>query len=96
MTLTYEYDGNLITNEAWSGALSGSVLPEFTDDFLLRTEGVNGAHHVDFGRDHDSLPILIGDVLFDEDPPYADPNGTVMALTWDPTRPCSPGEHRAS
>jgi YD repeat-containing protein len=42
-TLTYGYDGGLLTDTTWSGAVSGNVHHTFDGNFRLAAESVNGA-----------------------------------------------------
>jgi RHS repeat-associated protein len=54
-TVSYGYDGRLLTSTTWSGTVAGSVSRTYNNDFRVATELVNGANSVAFGYDNDGL-----------------------------------------
>ncbi|HEX8169272.1 MAG TPA: RHS repeat-associated core domain-containing protein [Thermoanaerobaculia bacterium] len=58
-SLTYDYDGSLLTGVAWTGALSGSIRWAYTPELLIASETVGG-DSVDFGYDDDGLLVSAG------------------------------------
>jgi YD repeat-containing protein len=60
MTLTYGYDGNLLTDMTWSGSIAGTVHRVFNNDLRVSSETVNGAGAVSFGYDNDGLLTSTG------------------------------------
>ncbi|MBK9610008.1 RHS repeat-associated core domain-containing protein [Candidatus Amarobacter glycogenicus] len=58
--LAFSYSGELLTQETWSGPVSGNVGWTYDNDFRLSTQTVNGANTVTFGYDNDSLLTTAG------------------------------------
>jgi RHS repeat-associated protein len=54
-TLAFTYDGSLLTNTTWSGAVAGSVSRTFNNFFLPASQSVNGSNTVNFTYDNDNL-----------------------------------------
>jgi RHS repeat-associated protein len=55
-TLSYGYDGSLLTSTGWSGVVGRTVSRTYDNDFRLATESVTGvANSVAFGYDNDGL-----------------------------------------
>jgi len=54
-TVTYGYDGSLVTSTTWSGTVAGSVGRTYNNDLRLASESVNGANSLAFGYDNDGL-----------------------------------------
>ena len=54
-TVSYGYDGSLLTSSTWSGAVTGSVSRAYNNDLRLASESVNGANSLSFGYDNDGL-----------------------------------------
>lgn len=55
----YEYDGPLVTREAWSGPVSGAASYEYNSNLLHSSETV-GSLKIDFGYDDDGLLTSAG------------------------------------
>src|SRR5574337_478099 len=55
ISLTYTYDGSLLTGTTWSGPIAGSVTRTYDTDFRVSSQSVNGANPVAFTYDPDSL-----------------------------------------
>jgi RHS repeat-associated protein len=59
-SLTYTYDGFLLTNTTWTGPVAGSVSRVFDDNFRVTSQSVNGGNSVAFSYDNDSLLTAAG------------------------------------
>src|SRR5947208_5031811 len=59
-TLSYAYDGSLLTGTTWSGAIAGSVNRTYDANFRITAQSVNGANTISFGYDNDSLLTSAG------------------------------------
>jgi RHS repeat-associated protein len=76
-TLTYAYDGSLLTQETWSGSVSGSVQRAYDHDFRLTTQHVNGELAATFQYDVDGLLTAAGALTFERNAM----NGLLMGTT---------------
>ncbi len=54
-TLSYAYDGSLLTGVTWAGAVAGSLSNVYDNNFRITSQSVNGANTVTFTRDNDGL-----------------------------------------
>jgi RHS repeat-associated protein len=54
-SLSFAYDGSLLTGTTWAGAVAGSVTRSFDNNFRVTSQNVNGANAVNFTYDNDSL-----------------------------------------
>jgi len=59
-TLSYNYDGSLLTGTTWTGPVAGSVTRTYDTDFRVVSESVNGANPITFQYDPDSLLTQAG------------------------------------
>ncbi len=85
-TLSYTYDGALVTSETWGGplgAIAGQVSWTYDSDFRLASESVNGTTPVTFGYDPDSLLTQAGAVSLTRDPQTAFVIGTALGSLTD-------------
>ncbi len=57
---TFARDGLLLTNETWSGAVTGSVSFRYDRDFRVTNQLVNGLGPISFSYDRDNLPTNAG------------------------------------
>ena len=78
-TLTYTYNGALLTQTAWTGTLSGSVDRTYDNDFRVISLSVNGANAIAFQYDADSLLIKAGDLMLTR----SAQNGLLTSTTLD-------------
>ena len=62
-TLSYVYDGSLLTDVTWSGTIDGTVSRGFDNNFRTISRTVNGAGTVLFGYDDDGLLTSAGDLV---------------------------------
>jgi len=77
VTLTYGYDGALLTDTAWSGAISGMVHDTYDSNLLLSAESVNGGAPVSFTYDQDGLLSQAGALVLSRSPQ----NGLLLGTT---------------
>ncbi|HEV2722686.1 MAG TPA: IPT/TIG domain-containing protein, partial [Thermoanaerobaculia bacterium] len=60
VSLGYSYDGSLLTQQQWSGAVTGSIGFTYDNDLRLGGESVAGGTTIAFGYDNDSLLTSAG------------------------------------
>ncbi len=60
VSLTFAYDGDLLSSTTWSGVVSGSVSQTYNSSFLIDSMSVNGAHTVSYIYDQDDLLSSVG------------------------------------
>jgi RHS repeat-associated protein len=79
VSLSYLYDGPLVTRTTWSGGgISGRVDRAYDDDLRLRTISVNGANAVTYAYDADSLLRQAGSLVLNRDPETGLLSGTAL------------------
>ncbi|KPJ75573.1 MAG: hypothetical protein AMJ54_14645 [Deltaproteobacteria bacterium SG8_13] len=76
-SITYEYDGPLITQEQLTGTHNRSVYYSHNEDFLLTSLAVPGIGRTDFGYDDDGLLTTVGSFTITRDPD----NGLPLSIT---------------
>ncbi|HEB89302.1 MAG TPA: hypothetical protein ENI85_07005, partial [Deltaproteobacteria bacterium] len=76
-SLSYTFDGPLLSSVSWSGTISGSIAFQYDSDFRVMTESVNGAPGIGFVYDDDSLLVGAGALGITRDPS----NGLVESTT---------------
>ncbi|HYO56161.1 kelch repeat-containing protein [Archangium sp.] len=54
-SLSYSYDGPLVTHATWSGGVSGSVSYGYDTFFQVASVSVNGVNAITYAYDHDGL-----------------------------------------
>jgi len=89
VTLSFGYDGHLLTDVSWSGAIAGALHRDFNDDLRVTSETVNGAAAVSFGYDADGLLTSAGGLTLTRGPQNGRVTGTslgvvVEALSYNP------------
>ena len=67
MSLTYTYDGSLLTRTTWSGPVTGTVERTWDNDFRVISEKVNGGTPVTYQYDADGLLVKAGDLTITRD-----------------------------
>lgn len=60
--LSYTYNGALLTNTAWTGAVSGNVGYGYDNDFRVTSVSLNGANLIAYSYDADSLLTKAGNL----------------------------------
>ncbi|MCM2269212.1 MAG: DNRLRE domain-containing protein, partial [Thermoanaerobaculia bacterium] len=79
VSLSYLYDGPLVTRTTWSGGgITGQVNRTYDDDLRLRTIAVNGANAVTYSYDADSLLRQAGSLVLNRDPETGLLTGTTL------------------
>ena len=66
VTVTYEYDGDLVKSEAWTGAVTETVTVSYDRDFRIEEQTV-GSDTVSFSYDQDGLQVRVRDLGFTRD-----------------------------
>jgi RHS repeat-associated protein len=66
-TLSYQYDGPLVTSMAWAGAVTGSVAVTYNDDFLPVSQTLNSGQAVQATYDEDGLLVQAGELAIARD-----------------------------
>ena len=59
-TLSYEYDGRLLTGITWQGSVSGSVQFEYSSDLHMANERINGGNLIEYTYDADKFLTQVG------------------------------------
>ena len=76
-TLTYAYDGALMTSESWSGNVTGTVSRAYNDDFQT-TEVTAGSVTTGYTYDNDGLLLTAGDMTITRDTESGLVTGTTL------------------
>ncbi len=63
----FTYDGSLLTGEAWSGAIAGSIGMAYDFEFRVQTMTLNGANPIALTYDTDGRLSAIGDLTLTRD-----------------------------
>jgi YD repeat-containing protein len=74
-SLEWSYDGRLMTQAKWSGAVSGSVEYSYDNDFRLTGTTVNGKFEALRTYDDDGMLVQAGELVINRDPK----NGLVVS-----------------
>ena len=82
-TLSYSYDGHLLTNTSWAGPISGNVSRVYDDNFLLISQNVNGTNPIDFQYDQDHLLTGAGDLSLNRDSQNGLLTGSTLGVVTD-------------
>ncbi|MGH7164326.1 MAG: hypothetical protein ACREIS_02235 [Nitrospiraceae bacterium] len=91
-TLTYAYDGSLLTATTWSGTISGSVTRSYDNNFRITSQSVNGASTIVFGYDNDSLLTSAGSLSITRSTQHGLITGTSLGTVTDSRSYSSFGE----
>jgi RHS repeat-associated protein len=92
VTLTYSYDGSLLTDVVWSGVVTGTLHRDYDNDFRVVAENVNGASAAAFGYDADSLLTQAGGLTLSRDTQNGRITGTTLGSVSDTWSYSSYGE----
>jgi RHS repeat-associated protein len=82
-TLSYNYDGSLLTRETWAGTISGNIQYTYDDNFRLTSQSVNGDSSLTFQYDEDSLLTQVGALAFSRDPQIGHITGSTLGHVVD-------------
>ncbi|MFO0613184.1 MAG: RHS repeat-associated core domain-containing protein [Polyangiaceae bacterium] len=77
-TLTFQYDGELVTGSQLVGSVSGTVGYAYDNDFRVTSELVNGGSAVSYAYDADSLLTAAGALTLARDPQNGRPTGASL------------------
>ena len=77
--VTSKYDGFLLTDVTWSGALSGTYHRTFDNHFRVQSDSVNGASAITYTYDADGLPTAAGAETFTPSPTNGSLSSTSLA-----------------
>ncbi|HLK36191.1 MAG TPA: RHS repeat-associated core domain-containing protein [Polyangiaceae bacterium] len=67
-SISYGYDGPLVTSETFSGAVQGGLARTYDSDFRVTSTTVDGANSASFGYDPDGLLVQAGPLGLTRDP----------------------------
>ena len=59
-TLSFSYDGSLLTQTVLSGTVAGTLSQTFNNDFRVSQQSINGANSIDYAYDRDGLTTKVG------------------------------------
>ncbi|MGH7164136.1 MAG: RHS repeat-associated core domain-containing protein [Nitrospiraceae bacterium] len=82
-TLSYAYDGSLLTQSTWSGTVSGSVTRSYDNNFRISSQSVNGGNTIAFGYDNDSLLTSAGSLTIARSPQHGLITGATIGSVSD-------------
>jgi RHS repeat-associated protein len=82
-TLSYSYDGSLLTSTTWTGTVGGSVGRTYDNNFRITSQSVNGANTVTFGYDTDSLLTSAGTLSLSRSAQHGLITGTTLGAVTD-------------
>ncbi|MGK5095116.1 RHS repeat-associated core domain-containing protein [Deltaproteobacteria bacterium TL4] len=78
-TLSYTFDGFLLTKEEWSGTISGSVSQTYDNNFWITSRSVNGEYVINFQYDNDGLLTQAGDLTLSRNEQNGFLTGTTLS-----------------
>ena len=64
VTLKYVYDGDLLTDVIWSGAIAGAIHRTYDNNFRIFSEWVNNEPVISFLYDDDGLLFTVGSIAY--------------------------------
>ncbi|MGH8489392.1 MAG: RHS repeat protein, partial [Gammaproteobacteria bacterium] len=82
ITLSYSYDGALVTSEILAGPVTGALTRSYDTNFRVQALSVNGAS-IAFGYDNDNLLTSAGSLSLTRDPDNGLLTGTVLGTVND-------------
>ncbi len=68
VTTTFSHDGFLLTETAWSGAVSGTIQLDYDDTMRVHALAISGSSPLTFAYDADGLMTAAGDLTLTRDP----------------------------
>ncbi|MGH7165402.1 MAG: RHS repeat domain-containing protein, partial [Nitrospiraceae bacterium] len=91
-TLSYSYDGSLLTTTTWTGTVQGSVSRNYDNNFRISSQSVNGGNTISFGYDNDSLLTSAGALTITRSSQHSLITGTTLGAVTDSRSYSSFGE----
>jgi RHS repeat-associated protein len=82
-TLTYSYNGSLLTGSIWAGTIAGAIGYTYNNDFRITSESVNGAQSITFGYDLDGLLTQAGSLTMSRSAQHGLITGTTIGIVTD-------------
>jgi RHS repeat-associated protein len=82
-TLSYSYNGALLTQATWAGEVTGTVSRGYDNDFRVTTLSVNGGNPITLGYDNDSLLTQAGALALSRNPQNGLLTGTTLGNVTD-------------
>jgi RHS repeat-associated protein len=82
-SLSYTYDGSLLTGTTWAGPVTGSVTRTYDTDFRVAAESINGGNSVTFTYDSDSLLTGAGALTLTRNAQHGLLTGTTLGNVTD-------------
>ena len=82
-TLSYTFDGSLLTRTTWAGTITGNVSRTFDNFFRAASQSVNGANTVNFTYDNDSLLTSAGSLTLTRNAQNGLVTGTTLGNVTD-------------
>ena len=76
--ISYTYDGSLLTQSQWTGAISGSVTWTYDNNYRTTSQSVNGGNTVTFTYDTDDLLAGAGAMMLTRDSANGFLTGTTL------------------
>jgi len=67
ITLAYHYDGELLTDKTWTGAVTGSVGYAYDDNLRVIAQVLNDSYTIAYQYDADGLLTQVGDLTLTRD-----------------------------
>jgi len=80
-TVSFSYDGFLLTQRDWVGTVYGSVSQSFDKDLNVTSRSVNGANTTSFAYDQDNLLTQAGAMTIERSPEHGLVTGTSLGST---------------
>jgi RHS repeat-associated protein len=82
-TVSFVYDGPLLTERIWAGTISGSIQQTLNNDFHVVLRSINNSHTIAFTYDQDGLLSQAGDLVISRDPANGSLIGTTLGSVTD-------------
>jgi len=82
-TISYVYDGDLVTGETWNGPVSATIARTFDNNFRRASRTINGGPTIILGRDDDGLITQAGALILVRDSANGLIGGTTLNSVTD-------------
>jgi RHS repeat-associated protein len=67
-TLSYNYDGFLLTNVQWKGAVKGNLFMRYDENFRMFRQSINNYYDIYYSYDDDGLLTYVGNMQITHNP----------------------------
>jgi RHS repeat-associated protein len=78
INLSFSYDGSLLTQTSWAGAIAGSVSQTYDNNFRIISQSINGANTINLTYDNDDLLTGAGTLTLARDAQTGLVTGTTL------------------